>query len=50
MTIVDVKRKYESNLMSILRAKIRGINLKKDKEYFRKLIRSEISKEVIKGG
>ena len=50
MTIVDVKRKYESNLMSILRAKIRGIDPKKDKEYFRKLIRSEISKEVIKGG
>ena len=31
-----------------LKAKIRGIDPKKNKEYFRKLVRSEISKEIIK--
>ena len=43
-------RLFKLDIEKNLRAKIRGIDPKKNKEHFRKLIRSEISKEIIKGG
>ena len=43
-------RLFKLDIEKNLRAKIRGIDPRKNKEYFRKLIRSEISREIIKGG
>ena len=43
-------RLFKLDIEKNLRAKIRGIDPRKNKEHFRKLIRSEISREIIKGG
>ena len=40
-------RLFKLDIEKDLKAKIRGIDPKKNKEYFRKLVRPEINKEII---